>query len=59
MPNGGTEEDAGLPGFPPVEPEEEEEVVVTKPDVSTLVNKILEGLRGDAFCSPGTSVLMP
>ena len=23
MPNGGTEEDAELPGFPPVEPEEE------------------------------------
>ena len=49
MPNGGTEEDAELPGFPPVEPEEEEEVVITKPDISTLVNKILEGLRGDAF----------
>ena len=41
MPNGGTEEDAELPGFPPVEPEdEEEEVVVTKPDISPLVNKI-------------------
>ena len=51
MPNGGTEEDAELPGFPPVEPEdeEEEEVIITKPDISTLVNKILEVSRGDAF----------
>ena len=31
------------------EEEEEEEVVITKRDISTLVNKILEGLRGDAF----------
>ena len=45
MPNGGAEEDA----FPPVEPEDEEEVVVSKPDISPLANKILEGLRGDAF----------
>ena len=53
MPNGGTEEDAELPGFPLVDPEDEEEeevvvVVVSKPDISPLVNKIL-GLRGDAF----------
>ena len=48
MPNGGTEEDVEFPGFPPVEPEEEE-LVVIKPDISTLANNILEGLRGDAF----------
>ena len=55
MPNGGTEEDADLPGFPPVEPEDEEEVVVSKPDINPLVNICVEM----PFCSPGTSVLMP
>ena len=48
MPNGGTEGDAELPGFTPVEPEGEEEVVITRPDISTIFYKILEGLRGDA-----------
>lgn len=40
----------------PVKKKEEEEeerrgehIVLTRPDISTLVNKILEGLRGDAF----------
>ena len=49
MPNGGTEDDADLPGFPAVKPEDEDEVVLTKPGISTLVNKILEGLRGGAL----------